>query len=128
MLIVVIIWISVEPFRVPSFCRRLIEIRIRKKSQADDSGAIAIIGAHRHIFSPGADLYSWIFLLILERIGGTIFAASVEPKTETIGSPSLRLLKAGFVHHSEIFPARVPAEVLDLQMRRNDRYEIHRAK
>src|SRR4029078_7179827 len=99
MLRVLIIWLLLEPFLVPSFCRRLIEIRIRKKSQADDSGAIAIIVAHRHIFSRGAYLSSWIFLLILERIGGTIFAASVEPKTETIGSPGLRLLKAGFVHH-----------------------------
>src|SRR6185295_3422663 len=120
MLIVVIIWISVEPFRVPSFCRRLIEIRIRKKSQADDSGAIAIIGAHRHIFSPGADLYSWIFLLIFEGIGRTIFTASVEPQTETIGSGGLRFFKAGFVHQTEVFPARVPAEMFDLRMRRND--------
>src|SRR5689334_2755181 len=120
MLIVVVIWIRIEPFRVPSFGRRLIEIGVRKKSQTDDSGAVAIIGTHRHIFSPRADLYSWIFLLILEGIGGTIFTASVEPQTQTIGSGGLRLLKAGFVHQTEIFPARIPAEMFDTRVRRND--------
>src|SRR6185295_3855876 len=98
MLVVVVTWIRVELFGVPSFCRCLIEVGVWKESQADDAGAVTVIGSDRSIFSPCADLYSWIFLLILEGIGGTILAATVEPQAETIGSRSLRFLKARFVH------------------------------
>src|ERR1041384_726130 len=117
MLVVVIIGIGVKSLSVPFFRRCLIEVRVWKESQADNAGAVTIIGSDRNIFSSRADLYSWIFLLILEGIGGTILAVIIQPQAETIGSGSLRFLEAGFVHQTEIFPARIPAEMVDLRMR-----------
>src|SRR5262249_13178193 len=69
--------------RVPLLGPRLVEIRIRKESQADNARSIAVERSDRHILSARADFSSRILLLIFEGIRRAIRPgyAFVEPQT-----------------------------------------------
>src|SRR5262249_27283839 len=108
-LIVVIARIAIESFGVPFFRCYFIEIRIREDPQTDDAAGIAIVGSYRQVFAARADFYALIFLFVFKWIRRTIFAALVQPQTETVRTRRLGFFKAWFVDHAEVLPASVAA-------------------
>ena len=108
LLIVVIVWIGVIAYRIPSPSSRLVELRIRKESKTHDTGADSIVRANRHILASCSELYAWILGLIFKRIGWTILAASIQPETIVLRIRACTFLEAGLVYESEIGPPIVP--------------------
>ena len=110
--IVVVFLVGVVAFGVPVLGGRLVEIGIGKQPQADDAGAIAVIGADRQGLpvadrrAARADLDARIFRFILERIGRAVLAALIEPEAEALRVRTRRLFETGLVDKTEPAPAR----------------------
>ena len=102
-----------------------VEVRIGKQPQTDDSGSVSVVRAHGHVFPARADLDAGIFLLVLERIAGTIGAARIQPQPEAVFARLLGLFEARFIDQTELLPARVPAQMLDARMGRKNLEQIH---
>src|SRR5262249_23379444 len=111
-LVVVIGRVGEIALRIPSLLRRLVEIRVREQSQADDPAGLAVIGADRHAGAARADFDARIFRRVGERISRAIRFADIEQQTEAVWIGLRRSGEAGLVDQSHVIPAVVPVDLL----------------
>src|SRR5205814_10028764 len=99
--LVVVVAVLVVALRIPLRLRGFVEVGVREEAQAEDAGAVAVVGAGRQLaLAARAVLDAGVFLFVLERIGPAVAGADVEAKAPAVGPRLGILLEARLVYEA----------------------------
>ena len=107
--VVVVAGIFVIALGVPVFLGLFVEVRVGEQAQADDAGAVAVVGTGGNVLAPGADFHPRILFFVFERVGATGRITAVQPQAVAVLTRTFGFHVARLVDHAEVVPAVVAA-------------------